>query len=202
MYPEIGSYWIPPSQPFLECDIDLVREALTILHPADKNSVASPELLQIVNVLNNYLKECNNTFLASERIRLFLLLSLWASVIISFITLAILPISAASIVLICVISLILLSVNIFTLFNQTSAYQQDIDWKQLKKCCSDYTKKLYSENPGSSHKPGKALAQTSSPTSASYLFPIRKTSSHDALNDQLNDHSDSENPTETSRLLP
>jgi hypothetical protein len=175
--------WISISdQPYLlECDIELVKDALhLILNPVDEQSV-SPETTQMVRTLINYLKECNNAFLASERIRLFLLLSLCASLIISFISLATLPITALSITLIFIVSLLLFSVNIFTLFNQMSGYQQEIDWNKLKTHCSEYTKKLYSEKL-KENSLSNPLYKISSPTSAPCLFSAKKISQNDAVN--------------------
>ncbi|MCH9636896.1 hypothetical protein [Rickettsiella endosymbiont of Litargus connexus] len=174
MYIEMEYYWLPLStQSFLlRCDIDLVKEALTTLLHLNAENSASPESIKLVHNLNNYLKECANAFLASERIRLFLLLSLFVSVIVSFIALAMLPVNTLSITLICIISLVLFSVNVFTLLNQTHGHQQEIDWNTLKKHCSNYTEKLYSEN----FKPTltNTTEKISSPTSALCLFPARK----------------------------
>lgn len=176
MHPEMDLYWISPSiHPFLlECDIELVKDALyIILNPVDEQS-ASPEAIQIAHALNNYIKECNNAFLASERIRVFLLLSLFASLIIAFISLATLPVSALSITLICVVSCILFSVNLFTLYNQMCGYQQEIDWNKLRKYCSDYSEKLDSANYKPSYGQHKTLEKISSPTSAPCLFSTKK----------------------------
>lgn len=174
MYIEMEYYWLPLStQPFLlGCDIDLVKEALTTLLHLNAENSASPESIQLVHNLNNYLKECDNAFLASERIRLFLLLSLCVCVIVSFIALAILPVNTLSITLICIISLVLFSVNFFTLFNQMNGHQQEIDWNTLKNHCSDYTEKLYSEN--FKQNLTNTTKKISSPTSAPCLFPARK----------------------------
>lgn len=172
MYPAMDYQWIPISdQPYLlECDIDLVKEALyVLLHPIAGNSDVPSESIQIAHALNNYLKECNNAFLASERIRVFLLLCLFASLTLSFIALATLPITAVSITLIFIVSLLLFSVNIFTLFNQMSGYQQEIDWNKLKTHCSEYTKKLYPKQ------------KISSPTSISCLFSATKIPPNDGL---------------------
>lgn len=193
MYSEMDYHSILLStQPYLlECDIDLVKEALYILlHPITENSDASPESIKIAYALSIYLKECNAAFLASENIRAFLLLSLLASLIISFITLATLPITALSITLICITSLILFSVNVFTLFHQMSGYQQEIDWNKLKTYCSEYTKKLYSEKL-KENSLSNSLQKISSPTSAPCLFSAKKISQNDAVsvnidNDRLN----------------
>ena len=100
-----------------ECDVDLVKKALTgILHAFDENT-DSLETSTLANVLNNYIEACNNAFLASERIRFFLLSSFIVSTIISFVTLAIAPISILSICLVCILSILLLSANFFILFN-------------------------------------------------------------------------------------
>lgn len=176
MPPEMDFYWISHStHVFLsECDLELVKEALNfILNPRDEQS-ASPEAVQIAYALNNYLKECNNAFLASERIRLFLLLTLFASLLITFISLATLPISVISITSICILSIILFSVNLFTLYNQMAGYQQEINGNTLKRVCSDYAEKLYSAN--------KSLKSISSPTSAPCLFPARKIPQNDEVN--------------------
>jgi hypothetical protein len=178
MHPKMA-YWMPHStQPFLlKCDINLVKEALAIiLNPYAENS-APPESLQIAHALNNYLAECNNAFLACERIRLFLLLSLLASLVISLIALATLPVSAVSVTLICMISFILFSVNIFTLYHQMSGYQQEIDWNKLKKICSDYTEKCKS-----AYGLNKPLGSISSPTSDPCLFSTRKIPQKDETN--------------------
>ncbi len=184
MYPAMDYQWIPISdQPYLlECDIDLVKEALYILlHPITENSDASPESIKIAYALNNYLKECNNAFLASERIRVFLLLCLFASLILSFIALATLPVTAVSITLIFIVSLLLVSVNIFTLFNQMSGYQQEIDWNKLKTHCSKYTEKLYSEK-FKTQSPNNPLQKISSPTSDPCLFSAKKIPQNDDVN--------------------
>lgn len=126
-----------------ECDVDLVKKTLTgILHSFGENT-DSLETSKLANVLNNYIETCNNAFLASERIRFFLLSSFIASTIISFITLAIVPISTLSICLVCILSLLLLSANFFILFNQTHGYHQENGWDALKKYYSEYTQNLY-----------------------------------------------------------
>ncbi len=183
MHPEMDFYWSPLfTQSFLlESDIELIKDALSlILKPVDKQPAPS-EPVQIVLALNNYLKKCNNAFLVSERIRLFLLLTLFFSSIIMFISLVTLPISIISVTAICIFPFILFSVNLFTLYNQTmSGYQQEIDWNQLKKACSDYAEKLYPAN-----KPTfdlKKLESISSPISAPCLFPARKISQNDNIN--------------------
>ena len=186
MHCEIDYDWMPLStQPYLlECDIDLVKEALYILlHPISKNSDVSPESLQIANALNIYLKECNSAFLASENIRVFLLLSLLASLIISFITLATLPITAISITLVFITSLILFSVNVFTLSHQMSGYQQEVDWNKLKTYCSKYKEKL-KENTLSN-----SLKKISSPTSAPCLFSARKNPQNDEFRQNTDENS-------------
>lgn len=180
MHPAMMDYdGVPLStQPYLlECDVDLVKEALySILHPVAENSDTPPESIQIADALNKYIEECNNAFLASERIRLFLLLSLLVSLTISLIALATLPVSTVSVTLICIVSLILFSVNVFTLFHQMSGYQQAIDWNKLKTHCSEYTKKLYSKQ------------KISSPTSISCLFSAKKIPLNDALHNNINNY--------------
>ena len=189
MPPEMDFYYWHPViiQPFLEeCDINLVKEALTILlHPNAENSTLTPESIQLAHKLYNYIKECHNAFLASERIRIFLLLSLAASLIISFIALLTLPATALSVTLICLASLILFSVNVFTLINQMGAYQQEIDKDKLKEHCSDYTEKLYSGN----FKKNLTQEKIASPTSAPCFFSIKEIPQNDAMNtDTDNDH--------------
>ena len=179
-------YWHPVIiQPFLEeCDINLVKETLTILlHPHAENSTLTPESIQLAHKLYNYIKECNNAFLASERIRIFLLLSLAACLIISFIALITMPATALSITLICLTSLILFSVNVFTLINQMEAYQQEINWDKLKTHCSNYTERLYSEK----FNPNLKKEKIASPTSESCFFSIKEIPQNDAINTNTDD---------------
>ncbi|WP_342219484.1 hypothetical protein [Rickettsiella endosymbiont of Miltochrista miniata] len=190
MYPAMDYQWISLSdQPYLlECDIDLVKEALTILlHPIAGNSDTPPDSIEIAHALNNYLKECNNAFLASERIRVFLLLCLFASLTMSFIALAIFPVTAVSITLIFIVSLLLFSVNIFTLFNQMSGYQQEIDWNKLKTHCSEFTKKLYSEK-FKTQSLNSPLQKVSSPTSDPCLFSAKKIPQNDVLSANIDNN--------------
>lgn len=199
MHPEIDFYWSPLyTQPFLlECDIELVKDVVQLILNPIKGQSAPPETVQIAHALNNYLKECNNAFLASERIRLFLLLTLFASLFISFISLAMLPITAVSITLICMVSFILFSVNLFTLYNQMSGYQQEIDWNKLKKYCSDYTERLYSEKSTGFNKP---FGSISSLTSAPCLFSARKIPQNDDVNANIDNNR--LNHSEQQRLSP
>lgn len=167
------------TQPYLlECDIDLVMAALySILHPNRENSDPPLKSVQITEALINYIKDCNDAFLASENIRAFLLLSLLVTLIISFIALAMLPVTPLNIALICILSLVLFSVNIFTLFHQMNGYQQESDWARLSARCSAYTtEKLCSKD------------KVSSPTSAPCLFPAKKIPLNDALHNNKNDH--------------
>ncbi|MGC1853877.1 MAG: hypothetical protein WA659_00665 [Candidatus Aquirickettsiella sp.] len=185
MHPEMDFYWMPLSTPpyLLESDIDLIQKALTILlHPIAENSSTPPESIPIAQALNNYLRECNNAFLASERIRGFLLLSLLASLIIAFISLVSLPVTAVSITLICIVSFILFSVNLFTLFNQITGYQQEVNWNKLKLHCSEYRDKLDSGEFKTSNL-NNQLEKTSSPTIAPCLFSAKKISTD---NNRLN----------------
>ncbi|MFZ0219229.1 MAG: hypothetical protein WAL30_03385 [Candidatus Aquirickettsiella sp.] len=192
MPPEMDYYWPQLSPPPLlsECDVGLVKKALTIiLHLNTENSTTPhpPESIQIAYALNKYIIECNRAFLASERIRLFLLLSLFASLIISFIVLTTLPISAVSVTLICIISSLLFSVNIFTLLNQMSGYQQEIDWSKLKQHCLHATEKLYSGNFKPTSHLNNPLDQISSPTSDPCMFSAKKIPKNAALNPHTDD---------------
>lgn len=127
------------------CDVDLVKKTLArIFHPFKENTNAL-EPSRLADMLNHYIDGCNNAFLASERIRLFLLASFIASTTISFIALSIVPISILSVSLVCILSLLLLSTNFFILLNQIHGYHQESSWDMLKKYYSDYTKNLYSK---------------------------------------------------------
>lgn len=152
------------TQPYLlEFDIKLVEDALEKLH--ENSDISSKSLAQ---ALSEYCKACNNAFLASEYIRAFLLLSLLVTLIISLIALAMLPVTPLNVALICFVSLILFSVNIFTLFHQTNGYQQETDWTKLNRRYSEYTtEKLYSKD------------KISSPTSAPCLFPAKRIPQND-----------------------
>lgn len=182
MHPEMDFYGPLVTQPFLlESDIELIEAALSLILKPVNEQQAPPETIQIALALTNYLKECNNAFLASERIRLFLLLTLSASSIIIFISLLTLPISIITITSFCIFSFILFSVNLFTLYNQMSGCQQEIDWSNLKKVCADYAEKLHPANKPTCDL-NKPLKSISSPTSAPCLFPARKISQNDDMN--------------------
>lgn len=202
MYPEMDYYWVgpwlaPPMLDYtypvlLECDIELVKKTLQlILDFIDKQT--APESKQITSALNNYIKECNNSFLASERIRNFLLLGLFANLIVSFIVLACIPVTALSISLVCFASLVLFSVNLFTLYQQMQGFDQENARNTLKKSYTNFKKIVNSKNfkSDSIYQQEKIL----SPTSASCLFPAQKISQNDELR-QSNENSlnDSENP--------
>lgn len=182
-------YWHPDIQPIIqpfleECDLALVKEALiTLLHPNAENFTLTPESIQLAYKLYHYIKECNNAFLASERIRVFLLLSLAASLIILFIALFTLPATALSITLICFASLILFSVNVFTLINQMGAYQQESDRDKLKEHCSNYTEKLYAGNFKQNLK-----EKTASLISAPYFFSIKEISENNEIKTNTDDY--------------
>lgn len=174
-------------QPLLECDIELVKEALTIIiDTADKKS-ATPETLQIANTLTDYLYECNNSFLSSERVRMLLLLSLFASLLVSFIAIATMPVTAVSITLIGVLSIILFATNIFTLIYQRDNYQQKKDWNQLKTLCTPSLGKFFLETVQQKNELNNQ-EKVSSPTNLSCLYSLRNTSQ----NDEINAHSDGE----------
>ncbi|TLY47402.1 MAG: hypothetical protein E6K54_05755 [Gammaproteobacteria bacterium] len=196
MHPEMDYYWIGPwTSPstldytyplLLECDLELVEETLQLFNAINKSTII-PESKQIVGALNNYIKECNNAFIASERIRNFLLLSLFANLIITFIVLASIPISALSISLVCFASLILFSVNLFTLSQQMQGFDQENAQNILKKSHARFKEMVNLNN-----KPEKIL----SPTSALCLFPAQKNSQNDDLRENSDD--DSLNESENS----
>jgi hypothetical protein len=189
MYPETMDLWLLSphyelshyEQPLLECDIELIKEALTIIiDTADKKS-ATPEALQIVDTLTNYLNACNNAFLSSERIRMLLLLSLFASLLVSFIAVATIPVSAVSITLIGVLSIILFATNFFTLIYQRDNYQQEKDWNQLKTLCTPPLGKFFLETVQQKNALNNQ-EKVSSPTKLSCLYSLRNTSQNDEIN--------------------
>lgn len=181
MYSEMDMWTPLTTQPFLlECDTDLVKEALSIiLAPYAENSV-SPESTHLAHALNNYIKECNNAFLASERIRLFLLFCLLAVFVISFITLAAIPLSIAGMILIGVTASLIAAVNFFTLYHQTG-YRQEIESDKLKQYCSEYTEKLASTKFKPKLQANKTLEQILCPISHFCLFTPKKTPPADML---------------------
>lgn len=189
MYSEMDYYWISSSsQPcLLEYDIELVKDALYLILNSINERSAPPEAVQIAYELNNYLKECNNSFLASERIRVFLLLSLFACLAISLISLATLPITAVSISLFCIVSFMLVSVNFFTSYNQMSGYQQEINQNKLKTHCSEYAEKLYLGKFKQTRT--NTLGKISSPTSTACLFPARNIPQNDTFRPNTDENS-------------
>jgi hypothetical protein len=173
MYPEMDYYYGDPDiiQPFLEdFDIESFESALNLI--IDGQSNPPPEIIQIKHALKNYFEECNNVFLASESIRHFLLICILTSLLVTIILLAITPVSILTISLFCFESLILFSVNFFTLYKQMEGYEQKLAKDTLQKSNSDYQKKLNSKffTLSLTNLRGK----TSCPTSNPCLFPARK----------------------------
>ncbi|HEY2566250.1 MAG TPA: hypothetical protein VGH95_00875 [Candidatus Aquirickettsiella sp.] len=173
MYPEMDYYYGDSFiiQPFLEdFDTESFENALNLIIDGQSNPL--PELIQIKHALKSYFEECNNVFLASESIRHFLLIGILMSLLVSIILLASTPVSILTISLICFESLILFSVNFFTLYKQMEGYEQKFAKDTLQKCNSDYQKKLNSKffilNLTN------LRGQISSPTSTPCLFPARK----------------------------
>jgi|GEM_PF-1171826 len=172
MHPEMDYYYGDPHiiQAFLEdFDTESFKNALNLIFDGQSNPL---ELIQIKHALKSYFEECNNVFLASESIRHFLLICLITSMLVSFIVLASTPVSILTISLICFESLILFSVNFFTLYKQMEGYEQKIAKDELQKCNSDYQKKLNSKFFTLSST--NLRQQISCPTSTPCLFPARK----------------------------
>lgn len=164
-------YGDPPIiQAFLEdFDTESFKNALNLIIDGQSNPL---ELIQIKHALKSYFEECNNVFLASESIRHFLLICLITSLLVSLIVLASTPVSILTISLICFESLILFSVNFFTLYKQMEGYEQKIVKDELQKCNSHYQKKLNSKFFTLSST--NLRQQISCPTSTPCLFPARK----------------------------
>lgn len=164
-------YGDPPIiQAFLEdFDTESFKNALNLIIDGQSNPL---ELIQIKHALKSYFEECNNVFLASESIRHFLLICLITSLLVSLIVLASTPVSILTISLICFESLILFSVNFFTLYKQMEGYEQKIAKDELQKCNADYQKKLNSKFFTLSST--NLRQQISCPTSTPCLFPARK----------------------------
>jgi hypothetical protein len=76
---------------------------------------------------------------------LVLLICILTSLLVSIILLASTPVSILTISLICFESLILFSINFFTLYKQIERYKQKFAKDTLQKCSSDYQKKLNSK---------------------------------------------------------
>ncbi|MEN9917114.1 MAG: hypothetical protein RLY40_1046 [Pseudomonadota bacterium] len=206
MYPEMDYYWMGPwlappvldyTYPILlECDIELVKKTLQlILDLIDNQAGVIPEPKQLTSALNNYIKECNKSFLASERIRNFLLLGLFANLIVSFIVLACIPVTALSVSLVCFSSLILFSVNLFTLYQQMQGFDQEKARNTLENNYANFKEIIHPKNfkPDSIYQQEKIL----SPTSAPCLFPAQKISQNDELK-----HSNDENPSNDAEDSP
>lgn len=172
MHPEMDYYYGDPPiiQAFLEdFDTESFKNALNLIIDGQSNPL---ELIQIKHALKSYFEECNNVFLASESIRHFLLICLITSLLVSLIVLASTPVSILTISLICFESLILFSVNFFTLYKQMEGYEQKIVKDELQKCNSHYQKKLNSKFFTLSST--NLRQQISCPTSTPCLFPARK----------------------------
>ena len=174
MCPEMDFYYGDPLiiQPFLEdFDIESFENALNLIIDGQSNPPA--ELIQIKLALKSYFEECNNVFLASENIRHFLLICILTSLLASIIFLLVItPVSILTISLICFESLILYSVNFFTLYKQMEGYEQKFAKDVLQKCNSDYQKKLNSKF--FTLNLTNLRGQISSPNSTPCLFPSRK----------------------------
>jgi hypothetical protein len=144
MYSEM-ELWTTPltTQPFLlECDTDLVKKSLSIFLDPPAENLLSPETIQFIDALYQYIQTCNKAFLASEKIRVFLSFCLLTVFVTSFIMLASLPVSITGMILIGVMSFLIASVNIFNLNQSWIGCQQEIDSEILKNCCSDSEKNL------------------------------------------------------------
>lgn len=195
MYSEIDYYLMGPYMPptlactspvLLECDIELVKKSLQLLIDAlDKQTCLIPESKQLVEAINNYIKECNNAFLASEHIRNFLILGLFANLIVTCIVLASIPVTPLSISLVCFASLILFSINLFTLYQQMQGVDQEITRNTLTKCNKNFKEILNSKNliSNSIYKQEKVQSPTTTPC----LFPAQKNLPN---NDELKQNSD------------
>ncbi len=173
-------------QPFLEdFDIESFENALNLI--TDGQSNPPPEIIQIKHALKSYFEECNNVFLASESIRHFLLLCILTSLLVSIILLAITPVSILTISLICFESLIVFSVNFFTLYKQMEGYEQKSAKDALQKCNSDYQKKLNSKF--FTLNLTNLRGQISSPNSTPCLFPARKIPQNAEFTQNTGEHS-------------
>ncbi len=186
---------LPYTSPLLfECDTELVKKSLQlVLDSIDKQTCLIPESKQLVCAVNNYIKECNNAFLASERIRNFLLLGLFINLIITFIVLITIPITPLTIGLVCVASLILFAINLFTLYQQMHGLDQENAKNALSKCHKYFKEMLNSKNLKSNLFDKQEKIQ--SPTSSLCLFPAQKIPQNDELKQNIDENSlnDSEN---------
>lgn len=200
-------YWMGPwmhptlaytSPVLLECDIELVKKSLQLLIDSlDKQTCLIPESKQLVEAVNNYIKECNNAFLASEQIRNFLILGLFANLIITFIVLASIPVTPLSISLVCFASLILFSINLFTLYQQMQGVDQEITRNTLTKCNKNFKEILNSKNliSNSIYKQEKVQ----SPTTTLCLFPAQKILPN---NDELKQNSNNKLLNNSENISP
>lgn len=205
MYSATDYYWLEPlpftpltymstSPVLLECDIELVKKSLQLLLDAiAKQTHLIPESEQLAWAINNYIKQCNNAFLASERIRNFLLLGLLTNLIITFIVLASIPVTPFSIGLVCFTSLIFFAVNLFTLYQQMHGFQQEDSKCVLTSCHKNFKEIFNSKNLKSSLMDKREKIQ--SPTSMICLFPAQKNLQHDELKENIGKNylNDSEN---------
>jgi hypothetical protein len=127
-YPELVE--TPESR--ADCDMELVQASQYLMIDAvDKKQAA-----HIAQNVIDYLKDCNTTFLASERIRHLLLFSLFITSLIALISITLIPVASVSITLMVLLAITLFVINIAMTLTQSNHHQQQQDWNRLKTVCA------------------------------------------------------------------
>lgn len=142
MPPEMEFLTTPlTTQPYLlGRDAELIEKVTDVLLDLVEHSLPY-EAKKLKDALRQYNRSCDKAFLASEHIRNFLLFSLLAVFITSFILLVSLPVSVVGMIFIGVTAFLIASVNMFNLCHQVG-YQQEIDSELLKNRYLDSVEKL------------------------------------------------------------
>jgi len=137
MPPEIGLWMMHdavaliPAEPLTDCDIELVKESLLqIIDSTDRQKVQT-----FAAALFDYINACNETFAASVRINLILLVNLLAVFLITIIAILLTPITITSIILLSLLAVSLFTVNIAKLCIEQNSYTQREQRDRLKKYC-------------------------------------------------------------------
>lgn len=129
-------YFLYPEQPKTaessSCDIDLIQASQFLMIDAVDQKQAS----HIARVVIDYLKDCNKTFLATERIRHLLLFSLLTISLIALINITLIPLASASVTLMLLLAVTLFLINVAMTFIQSNHHRhQQQAWNRLKTVC-------------------------------------------------------------------